>query len=79
MGNDTHANAFDQKWDTSEYLSLPPTGYRNEVVESCAQVAEWHSSARFGHDDPIAVKFWHLGEAYAKAEIAKAIRELKTK
>ena len=66
------------KFDTSKYLRLPPLGIRNGVLEEAATVADEHSSAQFGHDDPIAVKFWHLGEAYAREEIAKAIRQLKT-
>jgi hypothetical protein len=49
------------------------------AIEECAQVADEHSSPEFGHDDPVAVKYWHLGEAYAREEIAKAIRELKSK
>lgn len=48
------------------------------VIEECAQVADEHSSPPFGHDDPVAVKFWHLGEAYAREEIARAIRQLKS-
>jgi hypothetical protein len=47
------------------------------VIEECAQVADEHSSPPFGHDDPVAVNYWHLGEAYACKEIAAAIRALK--
>lgn len=51
-------------------------GYNNGV-EAAAKVADEHGSAEFGHDNPVAVKFWHLGEAYARQEIATAIRKLR--
>lgn len=47
---------------------------RNSALEEAAKVADEHSSPPFGHDDPVAVNFWHLGEAYARKEIAKGIR-----
>jgi hypothetical protein len=48
-------------------------------LEAAAKAAEEHSSPRFGSDDYVAVRFWHMGEDYARTEIAKAIRELKRK
>lgn len=56
----------------------PLTDDRNDALEDAAKVADKHSSPPFGHDDPVAVRFWHLGEAYARNKIARAIRQLKT-
>lgn len=49
------------------------------AVKAAAAVADEHSSPPFGHDDPVAVNYWHLGEAYARKEIAAAIRQLISK
>ena len=71
MGNDKCVNAFDHKWDTSEYLTLPSTGYRDEVIESCAKVADDYDDDPLG--DPI-----RLAVISTAREIAATIRALKS-
>ena len=54
--------------DTLAAMEFTAKAIKEMVIEECAQVADEHSSPQFGHDDPVAVKFWHLGEA-GKGEV----------
>ena len=45
------------------------------ILERAAKVADEHNSAMFGHGE-VERKFWHLGEDYARKEIAATILAL---